>query len=35
LKKLGIDHLLDRDIKELSGGELQRLSILIVSMQKS
>jgi ATP-binding cassette subfamily E protein 1 len=33
LKVLDLGHLLDRDIEELSGGELQRLAIMIVCMQ--
>ena len=31
---LGLDHLLEKDIKHLSGGELQRLAILIAILQK-
>ena len=32
LKRLELEHLLERDIQELSGGELQRLSILLIAM---
>ena len=34
LKELDLGHLLDRNIEDLSGGELQRFAILIVAMQK-
>ena len=33
LKELDLSHLLGRDIEQLSGGELQRLAIMIVAMQ--
>ncbi|EGR34494.1 hypothetical protein IMG5_009800 [Ichthyophthirius multifiliis] len=33
LQELQLDHLLERDITQLSGGELQRLAILIVCIQ--
>lgn len=33
IEELELSHLLTRDIKELSGGELQRLAILIVCIQ--
>lgn len=32
---LQLDHLLDREIDKLSGGELQRLAILIVAISSS
>jgi len=32
LKKLELSHLLERNIQDLSGGELQRLSILLVAL---
>ncbi|CAD7949406.1 unnamed protein product [Amoebophrya sp. A120] len=31
-KELEIDHLLDREVKDLSGGELQRFAILVVAI---
>jgi ATP-binding cassette subfamily E protein 1 len=34
LKELDLAHLLERNIDDLSGGELQRFAILIVAMQK-
>jgi ATP-binding cassette subfamily E protein 1 len=34
LVELDLGHLLDRNIEDLSGGELQRFAILIVAMQK-
>lgn len=34
LKELDLEHLLERNIDELSGGELQRFAIMIVAMQK-
>ncbi len=30
-----LDKLLDREISELSGGELQRLAILLISIRKA
>lgn len=35
LKELDLGNLLDRDINELSGGELQRFAIMIVCMQSA
>ena len=34
LKELDLGHLLERNIEDLSGGELQRMAIMIVAMQK-
>eukprot|EP00917_Polyrhabdina_sp_WS-2016_P022221 GHVP01048257.1.p1 GENE.GHVP01048257.1~~GHVP01048257.1.p1 ORF type:complete len:649 (-),score=100.87 GHVP01048257.1:109-2055(-) len=34
MTKLDLDHLLDRKLKDLSGGELQRMCIALVGVQK-
>jgi ATP-binding cassette subfamily E protein 1 len=35
IKKLSLDHIIDKNVKTLSGGELQRFAISIVSIQKA
>lgn len=35
IKKLSLDHIIDKNVETLSGGELQRFAISIVSLQKA